>query len=168
MWSSGGSGSRGRDAASALPRRQRPDASPASSSSSGCRRRAEVRRGGEGQDQERSFLATDGSAARRSVASQRGSNGDRAAPSSFLLTRDRPLDEAGAGAARPASSSLRGQPDSSIEMLRSRANRGIGRDGQVADGEVVHPVSVRMRPCSRSEQPSSTGDVSTSSSAGRR
>jgi len=47
---------------------------------------------------------------------------------------------------------------------RSRANRGIGADGQVADGEVVHPVGVRVRPCSKLEQSSATGDVSTSSS----
>ena len=119
------------------------------------------RQGGRDQDQARSFLAGLMMATGRSVARQCGSTGDRCArlrPSSRPTARS---SEASAGAARAASCSLSGL----IRLVdRSRANRGIGADGEVADGEVVHPVGVRMRLCSKLEQSSSTGDVSTSSS----
>jgi hypothetical protein len=81
---------------------------------------------------------------------------------SSLLTRDRPLER---GKRRRCSPCLK-LAERPIRLVdRSRANRGIGADGQVADGEVVHPVGVRVRPCSKLEQSSATGDVSTSSSA---
>ena len=134
-------------------------------SRSRCRRRAEVRQGGDGPDQARSFLAGLTIATGRSVASQCGSTRDRGARLRSSARATARSSEASAGAARLCVK-LAERPTRLLDRdARSRANRGIGADGQVADGAVVHPVGVRMRPCSKSEQSSATGDVSTPSSA---